>query len=56
MKKMYKLYHADKFSLWPEDYIQEEGNNMGDEDEFSKMVDLPLLIKNYGDDNKKKEY
>ena len=40
----------------PKDYIPQEGSNIGDEDELSKIVDLPLLNNNDGDDNKKKEY
>ena len=42
----YKLYHASKLSLWPKDKIptEEDLKNNEEEDESSKIVDLPPVM------------
>ena len=44
----YKLYHAEKFTLWPKDFVQEENNNSEKENESDKIIELPIVNKGEG--------
>ena len=50
----YKLYHADKFTLWPKDYIPTEDEIPQAENESDKIVDLPKITLINDNDEKRR--